>query len=98
MSASFIVIAQGEITMATINLKAAGQRDLAKGMRGDDVKRWQEFLKEQGFDPGAVTGIFNTQTQQATIAFQRDRGLSGTGIVDEETRQQITLDERSPSS
>ena len=72
------------------------QRDLKKGDHGDDVKRWQEFLKEQGFDPGAVTKVFDLLTEQATIAFQKSRRLAGTGIVDKETRQQISLVERSP--
>ena len=65
------------------------QRDLKKGMRGDDVKQWQRLLLGQGFDPGAVTGVFNAQTRQATIDFQTSHGLDGTGIVDQRTRERV---------
>ena len=70
-------------------MTAVTERDLSKGMDGDDVKRWQELLKEQGFDPGPANGRFRIKTEEATIKFQENHGLSPTGIVDEATRALI---------
>ena len=35
----------------------------------------QIALKEQGYNPGNVDGIFWEQTRKAVIAFQKDNGL-----------------------
>ena len=50
-------------------------RVLYKGLNGDDVKAWQNFLLGQGFFRGAADGNFTPETEQATIDFQRDNGL-----------------------
>jgi peptidoglycan hydrolase-like protein with peptidoglycan-binding domain len=71
------------------------QRDLQKGMSGEDVKWWQQFLTEQEFDPGAITGVFNTQTHLATVTYQTAHGLPGTGIVDSTTRALRSVSGRS---
>jgi peptidoglycan hydrolase-like protein with peptidoglycan-binding domain len=48
---------------------------------GDDVLKWQEFLSEQGFDPGSSDGHFGKKTEEATIAFQSANGLEADGIA-----------------
>ena len=54
---------------------------LRLGSRGPDVKLLQSLLARIGYNPGAVDGIFGSQTQQTVMAFQRDNGLVPDGIV-----------------
>ncbi len=54
---------------------------LSMGSRGPDVTRLQQLLRNAGFDPGPIDGIFGTRTQAAVIAFQRSRNLVPDGIV-----------------
>lgn len=54
---------------------------LRRNSRGDDVARWQLFLVGQSHLQGVVDGVFGPQTEQATKAFQRARGLTADGIV-----------------
>ncbi|SRR5581483_208033 len=56
-------------------------RILTIGTKGGDVAAWQQFLSEQGFNPGPVDGDFELGTQQATIQFQRREGLGDDGVV-----------------
>lgn len=49
-------------------------------MCGDDVFTLQERLLELGFDPGRPAGVFDSQTEQALRAFQREYGLNQDGI------------------
>lgn len=55
------------------------------GSRGDEVTQIQIALKEQGYNPGNVDGIFGEQTRKAVIAFQKDNGLDADGIAGEKT-------------
>ncbi len=55
---------------------------LSQGDRGPAVTRLQALLKNAGFDPGPADGIFGPRTDAAVRAFQRQRGLPVTGIVD----------------
>ena len=54
---------------------------LEEGDVGPEVKRLQELLQKQGFDPGAADGIFGQKTKAAVIAFQRSKGMQADGIV-----------------
>ena len=51
------------------------------GSQGDEVRKIQTRLKELGYDPGSVDGIFGEKTRKAVVAFQRDNGLSQDGIA-----------------
>ena len=53
--------------------------------RGDEVRKIQTRLKELGYDPGSVDGIFGEKTRKAVVAFQRDNGLSQDGIAGPKT-------------
>lgn len=59
---------------------------LSIGDRGSSVRRLQQRLAAEGFDPGGVDGIFGSKTRAAVVAFQRSRGLSVDGVVGEDTR------------
>ncbi len=56
-------------------------RVLRRGSRGTDVADVQERLRELGYLPGPVDGIFGRMTEEAVIKFQGDRGLTPDGIV-----------------
>lgn len=49
------------------------------GDRGDAVEVLQIELKELGFEPGAVDGIFGNQTRRALRAFYRSKGKDWSG-------------------
>lgn len=46
------------------------------------VRAVQQRLNELGYNAGPVDGLMGPRTQAAITAFQRDRGLAATGIVD----------------
>ena len=45
------------------------------------VKKWQQFLKMQGFLSAEPNGIFGPKTQEATRAFQKFHGIQQTGVA-----------------
>jgi peptidoglycan hydrolase-like protein with peptidoglycan-binding domain len=46
-------------------------------------------LQAFGFHPGPVDGLFTAQTQAAIRAYQRRYGLSVSGLLDRETREDL---------
>jgi putative peptidoglycan binding protein/TIR domain-containing protein len=54
---------------------------LWQGARGPAVKELQVRLKEAGFDPGYIDGIFGPSTTAAVTAFQRNQKISADGIA-----------------
>lgn len=57
-------------------------RVLRKGLKGDDVKKWQLFMHGQGFIfTSARDGIFGAETEKLTQAFQKAHKLKDDGIV-----------------
>ena len=54
---------------------------LRMGSRGASVVELQTLLRNAGFNPGAIDGIFGNMTHSAVIAFQRGHGLVQDGIV-----------------
>ncbi len=49
------------------------------------VRAVQQKLANLGFDPKGVDGVFGANTSKAIAAFQRSRGLSATGLMNERT-------------
>jgi len=58
-------------------------------MRGGDVEQVQTALKNSGFDPGAIDGIYGPYTERAVKAFQKKKGLKVDGIVGPETAKAL---------
>lgn len=58
---------------------------LAKGARGELVRKVQLALANQGFDPQGADGKFGKDTEAALKAFQQARSLEPTGRVDVST-------------
>jgi len=54
---------------------------LRQGDRGPLVRVLQTQLQRAGFDPGPIDGIFGSRTDAAVRAFQQQRGLPVTGVV-----------------
>jgi peptidoglycan hydrolase-like protein with peptidoglycan-binding domain len=54
-----------------------------------DIHVVEAHLKDFGFDPGPVDGIFTAQTQAAVRAFQARYGLPVSGLLDRETRTEL---------
>ncbi len=57
----------------------------AANLSPDEVRRLQEALRERGFDPGPVDGVFGPRTQVALRDYQRSQGLPATGEPDRTT-------------
>lgn len=57
---------------------------IQKGSTGDDVKKWQRYLNDCGYDLD-VDGIFGDATKKATLDIQVSNGLAADGIVGDET-------------
>ena len=58
---------------------------LRKGMEGASVKRWQDFLIEQGIMEPPALGDFGERTYKSTMAFQQRYGLIADGTVGPQT-------------
>ena len=52
-----------------------------------DIQVAQENLREFGFDPGPVKGVYTPETQAAVRAYQARYGLDVTGLLDRATRR-----------
>lgn len=75
------------LLMMTAGLPALseGERVWQKGDTGERVSEIQARLKELGYLEGEPTGIFDGDTEQALMLFQRWNGLLETGMADGRT-------------
>ncbi len=62
---------------------------LAQGSRGEKVENLQGLLKNEGYRIGTVDGDFGPQTETALRDYQNDKGLKATGVLDEQTKQNM---------
>jgi peptidoglycan hydrolase-like protein with peptidoglycan-binding domain len=46
-------------------------------------------LRDFGYDPGPVDGLFTAQTQAAVRAFQARYGIPVSGLLERDTRQEL---------
>lgn len=58
---------------------------IKQGSSGQTVKNAQGMLLAHGNDPKGLDGAFGPNTNSATQAFQRAKGLSVDGIVGQQT-------------
>jgi murein L,D-transpeptidase YcbB/YkuD len=68
-------------------VRPAVDRFLSRG----DIQVAQTHLREFGFDPGRINGIYTAQTQAAVRDFQATYGLSVSGLLDRQTREQLKV-------
>lgn len=53
------------------------------------VRRYQQQLKDLGYDPGSIDGILGAQTRRAITRFQGDHSLVADGIVGARTQSKL---------
>jgi peptidoglycan hydrolase-like protein with peptidoglycan-binding domain len=71
---------------------ASGTLQLLKeGSSGPLVKQLQQALKNKGFDPGVLDGVFGLGTKDAVRKFQKANGLVADGIVGQTTWKALGL-------
>jgi hypothetical protein len=58
---------------------------LKEGSSGPLVKQLQQRLKDKGFNPGTIDGVFGLGTKSAVRSFQKANGLVADGIVGQQT-------------
>lgn len=51
--------------------------DLSRGAKGDRVRELQQTMKNAGFNPGKIDGVFGKRTEKALRDYQRSLGLGG---------------------
>ena len=68
-------------------IRPAVDRILNRG----DIQVAQIHLRDFGFDPGPIDGIYTAQTQAAVRAYQANYGLVVSGLLDLETRDQLKV-------
>jgi peptidoglycan hydrolase-like protein with peptidoglycan-binding domain len=56
-------------------------------MTEGEIQVAEQKLRDFGFDPGPVDGVFTAQTEAALRAFQERRGIPVSGILDDATRR-----------
>ena len=56
-----------------------------------DIQLAQTHLKDFGFDPGPIDGIYTAQTQAAVRALQATYGLTVSGLLDRRTRELLKV-------
>ncbi|MDR5659056.1 LysM peptidoglycan-binding domain-containing protein [Serpentinicella sp. ANB-PHB4] len=70
---------------------------LRVGSRTESVRKLQTLLRDAGFDPGPIDGIFGSKTEAAVRAFQRSKGLVVDGIVGIRTWTALGVDCDAPT-
>ena len=66
-------------------LRPAYDRILLAG----DIYVAETHLRDFGYDPGPVDGLFTAQTQASVRAFQARYGLRISGLLNRDTRQEL---------
>jgi peptidoglycan hydrolase-like protein with peptidoglycan-binding domain len=62
------------------------------------VRAAQERLKEKGYDPGSVDGVWGPRTAAAVSNYQRTEKLTVTSRLDSATAGKLELATRKPQS
>ena len=79
----------GTVTQALWDLLAVNPNApdalLEIGSRGAEVQALQELVRNVGFSPGPIDGIFGGLTERAIRRFQGVHGLPGDGTLDQQT-------------
>lgn len=67
------------------------ERNLSQGIRGDDVKELQSFLRQEGYLNAEATGYFGVLTSEAVRRWQAAQGVDAVGIIGPKTRERIRV-------
>ncbi len=58
----------------------------------EEVRRAQELLAQQGYDPGPIDGLYGPRTKAAVEQFEQARGLPVTGTVSTGLLERLRLE------
>jgi hypothetical protein len=56
------------------------------------ASKFEQALKDKGFEAGSLDGVMDSQTQSAISQFQTDNNLPATGTVDAQTAKQLGVE------
>lgn len=84
--------AGGEATPAAAEASSAQYESLEKGSKGDAVKALQQRLIELNYLSGSADGDFGGKTKSAVELFQKEAGLTVTGVADSATQEALFAD------
>ena len=68
-----------------MGLRPAYDRLFAAG----EIQVAEAHLRDFGYDPGPVDGVYTAETQAAVQAYQRRYGLPVSGLLDQATRRKV---------
>jgi peptidoglycan/xylan/chitin deacetylase (PgdA/CDA1 family) len=74
------------LLLSLIEVEATASPLVRRGSRGAEVTAIQTTLKDLGYHPGPIDGVFGPLTERAVKALQRDHGLLVDGLVGSNTR------------
>jgi peptidoglycan hydrolase-like protein with peptidoglycan-binding domain len=60
-------------------------------MTGSKVQEIQQALRDAGFDPGTIDGVFGPHTLATVVAFQHAQGLLVDSEVGRQTAQALNV-------
>ena len=81
-SALFVVLATVMACFGTIGTGGGEIEAISQvGSRGAEVRAIQQKLKERGLFKSDITGYYGEITRKAVLAFQKQKGISQTGIA-----------------
>lgn len=70
-------------------LELPEEKFMSIGSKGPSVKSLQKILKDKGYNPGPVDGIFGMGTRKALMMFQKDNALRIDGIYGPKTKAKL---------
>ncbi|MBD1807081.1 peptidoglycan-binding protein [Microcoleus sp. FACHB-SPT15] len=81
-----------------VSRRSTGTTLLQRGDSGLAVRQLQQRLRREGYNPGAIDGIFGRDTQRAVQEFQRANGLYVDGVAGRETLTALGIGSGSPGN
>jgi peptidoglycan hydrolase-like protein with peptidoglycan-binding domain len=80
------------------SIRSAETTQLQRGDSGPAVRRLQQRLRYEGYNPGEIDGEFGPQTERAVRQFQRANGLYVDGVAGRETLVALGFGSDSPEN
>ena len=74
-----LLVLQNEIQRVLADKGYTKYEELDRGSKGESVIKVQERLKELGFYNGSISGKYDSETQKAMKAFEKNNGLDNDG-------------------
>jgi peptidoglycan hydrolase-like protein with peptidoglycan-binding domain len=87
----------GAFEVAPVSYTATSRPTLRRGATGSAVVDLQTRLRANGYDVGALDGIFGARTEAAVRSLQQSRGLIPDGIVGSQTWSALDASGRVPA-